>query len=103
VITRSESADDEQLKTALALAEQAVSRLATVPEVYDTRGRIRLRLGDLNGAITDFETAIRSPACRVSSYEGLSIAFEKLGNVGRAEHYRKLRQGLILSNQSEVQ
>lgn len=103
VIARSESADDEHLKTALALAEQAVSRLATVPEVYDTRGRIRLRLGDLNGAITDFETAIRSPACRVSSYEGLSIAYEKLGNVGRAEHYRKLRQGLILSNQSEVQ
>jgi len=101
VIAKSESADEAQLKNALALAEQAVSRMANVPEVYDTRGRIRLRLGEVESAITDFELAIRSPNCRVSSYDGLATAYERLGNHGRAEHYRQLRNSLEVSKESE--
>lgn len=101
VIARTESADEAQLKNALALAEQAVSRLPKVPEVYDTRGRIRLRLGDVESAIADFEIAIRSPNCRVSSYEGLATAYERLGNHDRAQHYRQLRNSLEVSEESE--
>jgi len=90
VIARSEDSDEASLKSAMELVQQAIVFLPDAAEVFDTRGKIRLRLGEYSGAIADFEVALKSPRCRVSAYEGLAKAYLESGDNEKSQHYRDL-------------
>jgi len=72
------------------LVQQAIVFIPDAAEVFDTRGKLRHRLGDYKGAIADFELALKSPRCRVSAYEGLAKAYLELGDNEKSLHYRDL-------------
>lgn len=90
VIARNEDSDETSLKSAMELVQQAIVFIPDAAEVFDTRGKLRHRLGDYKGAIADFELALKSPRCRVSAYEGLAKAYLELGDNEKSLHYRDL-------------
>ena len=67
------------MKVALDLVEQALRMMPNEPVIYETRGRILLRMKEPAKAIADFEKALSKESLRGDAHEGLANAFEMLG------------------------
>jgi tetratricopeptide (TPR) repeat protein/predicted aspartyl protease len=72
------------LQLALQDCERAVARDAARANHQDSLGWIRLRLGDLEGAQTAFDEAIRLQADQAWSLYGRSLVWMKRGDTARA-------------------
>ncbi|MFN9037120.1 MAG: hypothetical protein ACK5YO_12550, partial [Planctomyces sp.] len=75
---------------ALAMVNQAVKYLPDQPAVYDTRGKILLRLGRTFEAIADFERALPDRQNPDKVHEHLAKAWEQAGNSQKAAIHRAM-------------
>jgi len=87
LIADSESGD---LEAADRMIQQALKQLPEQAELYDTRGKIRLRQGRLDEAIADFELALREPRTRKEVYLNLARAYRQANDETSAQRYEKL-------------
>lgn len=89
LIADSESGD---LEAADRMIEQALKQLPEQAELYDTRGKIRLRQKRYAESIADFELALREPQIRKKVYSNLAKACRLAGDNLSAQRYEKLAE-----------
>lgn len=77
------------LTQALALSEQALSRLPEHPYLRDTRGQILLRLGRPAEALPDLEAALAATELHGEVFPALAEAHRALGNNDLADVYQQ--------------
>ena len=76
-ISRSKNPD---LERALSLINQAIELDASVPDFFDTRGEILMRMGRWPQAITDLEAALRKLPGRAAIHRKLSVCYAAAGD-----------------------
>jgi len=72
------------------MVEQALTQLPGQAELYDTRGKIRLRQQRFAEAIADFELALKEPQIRSEVYTNLAKACRLAGDETSARRYEGL-------------
>ncbi|MFN6311520.1 MAG: tetratricopeptide repeat protein [Planctomyces sp.] len=88
-----ESAEPD-LEKALSLVQEAFRFLPDQPHLFDTRGKIYLKQGQLKLAIADFERALAEPELRPAVHAKLAEAWEKLGDSQKAALHRTTAEKL---------
>lgn len=88
-----ESAEPD-LEKALSLVQEAFRFLPDQPHLFDTRGKIYLKQGQLKLAIADFERALAEPDLRPTVHAKLAEAWEKLGDPQKAALHRTTAEKL---------
>ena len=83
------------MAAALDLVEQALRMLPDEPVIYETRGRVLLRMGEAERAIADFERALSAEALRGDAHQGLSKAYAMLGKDGESERHARLAAEIL--------
>ena len=83
--------DPPRLEQALQLANSALQAMK-LPEFYETRGQILMKLGRKQEAISDLETALKQFPKRREIHESLAKLYEDLGETQLAEGHRKMLQ-----------
>lgn len=78
------------MKVALDLVEQALRMMPNEPVIYETRGRILLRMKEPAKAIADFEKALASESLRIDAHEGLAKAFGVLGRDSESRRHAEI-------------
>lgn len=81
---------EADMEQALAMVNQALKYLPDQPAVYDTRGKILLRLGRTLEAIADFERALPDRQNPDRVHEHLAKAWEQAGNSQKAAIHRAM-------------
>ena len=89
---------EADMDQALAMVNQAVKYLPDQPAVYDTRGKILLRLGRTLEAIADFERALPDRQNPDKVHEHLAKAWEQAGNSQKAAIHRAMVDELRKKN-----
>jgi|GEM_PF-1394483 len=89
---------EADMEQALAMVSQAVKYLPDQPAVYDTRGKILLRLGRTLEAIADFERALSDRQNPEKVHEHLAKAWEQAGNSQKAAIHRAMVDELRKTN-----
>jgi predicted Zn-dependent protease len=67
------------LERALAIIQSVLTNAPGNPEFRDTRGKILLKLGRYQDAITDLEYALPSLGAAINTHRALAQAYEPLG------------------------
>jgi predicted Zn-dependent protease len=80
------------------MVSQAVKYLPDQPAVYDTRGKILLRLGRTLEAIADFERGLSDRQNPEKVHEHLAKAWEQAGNSQKAAIHRAMVDELRKTN-----
>lgn len=78
------------MKVAFDLVEQALRMMPNEPVIYETRGRILLRMKEPAKAIADFEKALANESLRGDAHEGLAKAFEMQGKDGESTRHAQM-------------
>ena len=87
--------EEGDMAAALDLVEQALRMLPDEPVIYETRGRVLLRMGEAERAIADFERALSAEALRGDAHQGLSKAYAMLGKDGESERHARLAAEIL--------
>jgi len=82
--------EDGDIAAADRMIEEALKQLPNQAELYDTRGKIRLRQGRVSEAIADFELALKEPRIRSEVYMNLAKACKLAGDDTSARRYEQL-------------
>ena len=85
---------EPDLQKALDLVQQAFRFLPDQPHLFDTRGKIYLKQGELKLAIADLERALAEPDLRPAVHAKLAEAWEKLGDPQKAALHRTTAEKL---------
>lgn len=93
-------ADPPELSKSLALIETVTERWPKVPEFRDTRGQIRLKRGDWEGALSDFEFALPAMANNRRLHESLAKVYRQLNVPDLAAQHERLAKTLEETGES---
>jgi tetratricopeptide (TPR) repeat protein len=94
-----ENATPADFQHALELATKIIESNPNVPNFYETRGAIQLKLADYLSAINDFEKALALGfQNRALVHKNLVIACRALGREAEADAYQKMLDNLPDSN-----
>lgn len=77
------------LERALSLVDAALKQVPDQPYFFETRAQILLRLERYKDAVVDFEKSLSAVALREQVHQGLSLAYEKLGQIELAKEHEK--------------
>ncbi len=86
--------DNPNLSQALNLVEQALKLLPNQPHIYDTRGKILLRMGEPLKAISDFELALQAEELRPAALAKLAEAYRALGDEQQSAYHKAMVDSL---------
>jgi len=89
--------ENGDIEAADRMISEALKQLPNQAELYDTRGKIRLRQGRVSEAIADFELALKEPRIRNEVYVNLAKACRLAGDDTSARRYEQLAKGKPLS------
>jgi tetratricopeptide (TPR) repeat protein/predicted aspartyl protease len=78
-----------ELHLALRDCDEALRRGPKLAGVLESRGLVKLRMGDLDGAIADYRAALASAPNQAPSQYGLALALHRKGALADAEAARK--------------
>ncbi|MEQ1894386.1 MAG: tetratricopeptide repeat protein, partial [Planctomycetota bacterium] len=74
-------------RSELSIWEDAVHKLPENPGARNNLGRVYTKLGRLEDALAQFQTAVQLPDCGVDAYTNLALALADLGRLEEAEAY----------------
>jgi tetratricopeptide (TPR) repeat protein len=81
---------NETLERSAALIQTALRRWPDHPELLVTSGEVRLRQGDVGGAVSDLEKVIARLSSPAVAHRLLAEAYQRLGNEELSQRHREL-------------
>ncbi len=92
-------ADEPDLERAMSLIEPVVNKFPKGHAYRETRGQILVRQGKWKAAINDLEFALPKYKKNPQTHDGLSVAYENIGNDKLSKQHRSICNQLINTSQ----